>query len=173
MQSISRIRFLWSRSLKCLRPPYVGHIGLYKTLNCLMNDFYWLGICMDVQKFHCAHYPYSRSPLNKLARILSRLTCVSSGGLCNVISGSSASTQHLSRQCCGGSLHCYFLCRDPKRDPDWPGHYVHIMDTLQKLLGIKSMCTSICHPQMDWLVDWFTEMLKNMIVCSLWCMKLE
>lgn len=34
---------------------------------------------------------------------------------------------------------------------------------LYELLGIKSICTSVYHLQMDGLVVWFTQMLKNIV----------
>lgn len=70
--------------------------------------------------------PFERTGLDLAIRevharvmvVLLWLGCVSSGGLFNVICGSSASAQHLSMQCCGCTLVRNTLSWNPTRNSD-------------------------------------------------------
>lgn len=72
-----------------------------------------------------AHPSINQDPLRKnwhgpcraIRKVPARiLLCVSLCELCNTISGSSVSVQHLSMQ--RSTLQCYLPSWDPKRDPD-------------------------------------------------------
>lgn len=82
--------------------------------------------------------------------------CISYRRLCNTISWSNGAPQHLSEECGGRPVFC------PEIFTDQGTVFMSCTLTkLYKLLGIKSVRTSVYHPQTDVLVERFT--LKTMI----------
>ncbi len=90
--------------------------------------------------------------------------CISSSGLCNPIPGGSSAPQHFRKKCGGGSVQ-YDLPGIPKEILTDQGT-AFMSRTIRKLyglLGIKSVRTSVYHPQTDGLVERFNRTLKTMI----------
>lgn len=109
--------------------PEYGQLGQNKTLNHVMAHVFWPGICSNMHggcfilqmsvgestshpKSHCFPFHWLKSPSKEFIWTLSDIRkkckrvrlCISSGGLCNVISKSHASIQHLCTQCCKGTI---------------------------------------------------------------------
>ncbi len=81
--------------------------------------------------------------------------CISSGGLCNAISGSSALA--LFRLISRVGIPKEILT------DQGTAFMSRTLKELYELLGIKSIRTSIYHPQTDGLVERFNRTLKNMV----------
>ncbi len=91
--------------------------------------------------------------------------CISSGGLCNPIPGGSGAPQHFRKECSGGSVQYDLPGGNPERDSHDQGtaFMSRTIRELYELLGIKSIRTSVYHPQTDGLVERFNPTLKTMI----------
>ncbi len=91
--------------------------------------------------------------------------CISSGGLYNTISGSSAVAHHLCKECGRWTVSNHFPSGNPERDSHWPGHGIYVTYTKRTvwILGIKSIRTSVYHPQTDGLVERFNRTLKSTV----------
>ncbi len=88
--------------------------------------------------------------------------CISSGGLCNPIPGGSSAPQHFCKKCGGGSVQYDLPGGNPQRDQG-TAFMSRTIRELYGLLGIKSVLTSVYHPQTDGLVERFNRTLKTMI----------
>ncbi len=128
--------------------PMAGHLGEAKTRERLMARFFWPGLHENVGAFG------TRIPL-----------CIGPGGLCNAISGSNAPALHFGKERSRGTVPTHLPSGNPKRDSHGSGHAFmsRTLKELYELLGIKSICTSVYHPQTDGLVERFNRMLKIMV----------
>ncbi len=100
--------------------------------------------------------------------------CLSSGGLCNAISGSSATAHHLGEERGRGTVSNHLPGENPERDSheripkeiltdQGTAFMSRMLSELYELLGIKSIRTSVYHPQTDGLVERFNRTLKSIV----------
>ncbi len=91
--------------------------------------------------------------------------CLSSHGLCNAISGSSAPALHLGEERGRGTISNHLQSGNPKEilTDQGTAFMSRTLKELYELLGIKSIRTSVYHPQTDGLVERFNRTLKSMV----------
>ncbi len=173
--------------------PMAGHLGQAATLNRLMTRFFWLECAQvvrglswmsvsespDLPKSAIAPSSSFAGPLrenwygpHRAIRTVSTgaSLCIGPSELCNTIPGGSGAPQHFREKCGKCSVSYNLPSGNPERDSH--GSSTPFMSrTIRKLyglLGIKSVCTSVYHPQTDGLVErfnrtWFVTMIRKFV----------
>ncbi len=130
-----------------------GHLGEAKTRERLMARFFWPGIHENVRRWCAAcrecqlvnppatakaplrplplmEVPFRENwygPHRAIRAFGTRIPlCISPGGLCNAISGSSAPALHFGEERSRGTVSTHLPSRNPERDSHGSGHGVYV-----------------------------------------------